>query len=341
VEPAGPVEPISSVDPIETETLDAPTGLVVENVTTSTAELSWTAVEGAEKYNVVIDDGASVEVTDITCLAEGLRADTEHTWQVQAVKGTIFSDWAKGDAFTTAAAPVTPVPTGLAASAITHNGATLSGQHTDADYHEVRVGDREFTSVDKPIIRVKDLASNRSYSWRVRSNKDGVWSKWAEGVDFKTNVDDGMEQFACASVEVYRRDYKMMGTDEFLFSFSTFDPATGDINGADLLVNFIFGYIMEPSEAEIDLPEGKYPVVEQVYQGGIIHGGNYGGSTMWFLDNGEPHGGYWVTGGSATISGDRTNYTILFDITYLDGLGGRLKAKYVGPLTIENPYRGM
>ncbi len=91
-------EPVDSGDP---ETLDTPAGLKVGIVTATTAQLSWTGVDNAEKYNLIIDDGDPVEVAGISREITGLTTGTEYAWKVQAVKGEAVSDWAEGAKFTT------------------------------------------------------------------------------------------------------------------------------------------------------------------------------------------------------------------------------------------------
>ncbi|MDR2890237.1 MAG: hypothetical protein LBV18_01310 [Alistipes sp.] len=94
-------DPDKEPTPPTPEAPAAPTGLTVGTLTTTTAALSWSAVEGADGYNVTIGDGEATSVTSPAYAAEGLTPETVYTWKVQAVKGDLASDWTDGTAFTT------------------------------------------------------------------------------------------------------------------------------------------------------------------------------------------------------------------------------------------------
>ncbi len=110
----------------DTETLVAPTGLSVGALTAISAELSWTAVNGAQGYNVSIDNGDAVAVTEASYNVTELTPETAYTWKVQAVKGEIVSEWSAGPGFTTTARTPTPAPTDLTVGDVAATVATLS-----------------------------------------------------------------------------------------------------------------------------------------------------------------------------------------------------------------------
>lgn len=344
---SNPVElipPVIPVDPVDPETIDAPAGLTVGTVTDTTAELSWTAVEGAEKYNLVIDDGASIELTEPAYTLEELDDATEYTWKVQAVKGNIFSEWAEGDNFTTELTPpdpepFTPVPTELGTNLVTHNGATLVWQHEDADFHELAFESETPVIVNSKSYRVYELTPESSYRWELRSSKDGVWSEWVEGPEFTTDVDDGLTRFIHANLYGYYGDRSQVDTENFSIEFQEFDPSTENYNGINLRMDFFFGLDLpidlSPSKQWIDLPEGLFPLVDFVHPGTIS--GKY--STIYYYKNGEMDRWYVVTDGSVTVDkGDHDDCNILFNVR-LQNNGPLIEGRYSGPLRIENPYR--
>lgn len=172
----------------EDELLTAPAGLKVGTLTATTAELSWNAVDGAESYNVSIDDGDPVSVTTASYTASGLTAETDYTWKVQAVHGSVVSDWTSGPGFTTSEVSSVPAPTDLDVTDITNSSATLSWQHPDADSHEVSIDDGEALPVIGLSHSASGLTPSTTYKWKVRSCKNGEWSDWAEGKEFTTEA---------------------------------------------------------------------------------------------------------------------------------------------------------
>ncbi len=81
-------------------------------------------------------------------------------------------------------------PSNLAVSNITHDSATLSWQHADADSHEVVVGDAAAVTVTSLSYEVSGLTPETAYTWKVRSSKNNIWSQWAEGDEFTTGIFD-------------------------------------------------------------------------------------------------------------------------------------------------------
>ena len=95
-------------DPVQ---LEAPANLAVANVTYESASASWTAVENATKYSVVLVAGeteTTFETTETTFAFEDLEAETAYAVKVAAVgNGTthLTSDYSTAFSFTTEAAP--------------------------------------------------------------------------------------------------------------------------------------------------------------------------------------------------------------------------------------------
>jgi hypothetical protein len=249
-----PVEPDGPVGPVGPETLNAPTELTVGEITPTTAALSWATVEGAEKYFVVLNDGASIEVADVSYNAEGLKSPTDYTWKVQAVKGTVFSDWAEGDDFNTPVAP----PSGLTVGVRRHEAA-LSWQQPKADLHEVVVDDGEAVSVNEPEFLLTGLAEDSFHTWKVRSHQSGVWSEWTEGEAFNTLK----ASHTWFHVGHYRQ--KAEGNGMVAFQLMCFDE---DLyrKGTGQLLSI---HIDAPGESDQIIPEGTYTV---------------GGDSAWQID---------------------------------------------------------
>jgi len=118
----------SAVDSFTTSTsCGTPTGLSVSSITTSGATAGWTAVLGANSYN--LEYGTSLtSLTTITGIAtnsqalSSLTAGTKYYFEVQTVCASGNSTYSAVDSFTTTSACATP--TGLTASSVTSTGAT-------------------------------------------------------------------------------------------------------------------------------------------------------------------------------------------------------------------------
>ena len=110
------------------EPCDAPTALTANNITQTSAELSWNGT--ATGYEVRLNGGTPETVTATSKTFTGLTAGTAYTVEVRAVCASSQSAWVS-TSFTTTAVVVTP-PTveTLAATEVTHEAATLNGTIT-------------------------------------------------------------------------------------------------------------------------------------------------------------------------------------------------------------------
>ena len=110
------------------EPCDAPTALTANNITETSAELSWNGT--ATGYEVRLNGGTPETVSTTSKAFTGLTAGTAYTVEVRAVCASSQSVWVS-TSFTTTAVVVTP-PTveTLAATEVTHEAATLNGTIT-------------------------------------------------------------------------------------------------------------------------------------------------------------------------------------------------------------------
>jgi hypothetical protein len=324
--------------------LNDPAGLTVGTLTATSAELSWTGVETAEKYNVEIGGMDAVEVAEAAYEATGLTAETEYTWRVQAVKGDLKSKWVSGKSFTTPEdgteePPVTPAPTKLVVSQRTATGAHLSWRHADADTHEVVINDGQAVEVAEQSYQAVELTPETEYTWKVRSCKDGVWSQWAEGTPFTT-----------LKVEV-QEPITIYSWGDYQYNGSTFYPGTGresmnllfttlsedDIDPDDVF-KIPFDYICielismplntDPEIEILDILPGTYRVSTAVAANTVL-----AGDYSWTGPHTNDRRSYF-TEGTVTIEGNHTNYTFKFDLIHPEG---RLLGEFNGPLEMKNP----
>ncbi len=313
----------------------APTGLTVKNITQSTATLSWSAVEGVEKYIVAIGEQELAEATGALYEASGLTAATKYAWKVQAVKGDTKSEWSAVSEFTTQAVSDVPAPTNLKAKNVTHNSATLSWQHPDADYHEVAVGNLEVVSTFDHTCQIDGLNTATEYTWKVRSRKDAVWSDWAEGDKFTTKTEPDTEfPYVLHGVCQGENNYGA-GTSNFLIGFSTFEPSDEDSDGWECHLDLIASAVAvdySTGQEYIDIPEGTYPIDTSGEAGTVNANQIKTYLTEWIRFSGYDH---FITGGTVTVEGDRNDYIITFDLEIWGGT--TYKGHYRGPMMIKNP----
>ena len=111
------------------EPCDAPTALTASNITQTSAELSWNGT--ASGYEVRLNGGTPETVTATSKTFTGLTAGTAYTVEVRAVCASSQSAWVSTSFTTQNESGITaPTVNTLAASNITHDGATLNGTIT-------------------------------------------------------------------------------------------------------------------------------------------------------------------------------------------------------------------
>ena len=108
------------------EPCDAPTALTASNITQTSADVSWNGT--ASSYEVRLNGGTPETVTATSKTFTGLTAGTAYTVEVRAVCASSQSAWVSTSFTTQNESGITaPTVNTLAASNITHDGATLNG----------------------------------------------------------------------------------------------------------------------------------------------------------------------------------------------------------------------
>ena len=111
------------------EPCDAPTALTASNITQTSAEVSWNGT--ATGYEVRLNGGTLETVSTTSKTLTGLTAGTAYTVEVRAVCASSQSPWVSTNFTTQNESGITaPTVNTLAASNITHDGATLNGTIT-------------------------------------------------------------------------------------------------------------------------------------------------------------------------------------------------------------------
>lgn len=108
---------------------DAPTALTASNITETSAEVTWNGT--ASSYEVRLAGGTAETVSTTSKTFTGLTAGTAYTVEVRAVCESSNSAWVSTSFTTQNESGITaPTVNTLAASNITHDGATLNGTIT-------------------------------------------------------------------------------------------------------------------------------------------------------------------------------------------------------------------
>ena len=163
---------------------NAPSGLSASGITTSGATLSWTAVSGALSYDVDYKltststwTNAATATTSTSVAVGGLSASTVYDWQVRTNCSFGSSGYSAAQ-FTTSAPFVCNAPAGLASSAITTSGATVSwfavsgAVSYDVDYKLTSSGTwiNAATATASTSVAISGLTATTVYDWQVRTN---------------------------------------------------------------------------------------------------------------------------------------------------------------------------
>ena len=156
-----------------------PTDLVVSNITTRTADLSWTENGEAEAWEVEVVGSFTTtwNATENPYTIVGLEPETHYTVRVRAICGEDdYSDWSNEISFTTE--PLCYAPTNLTTSDITAYSANISWTSDNTNF-EMR-----YCEDIRPIVTFDDSslgdwtnidADGDGYEWVLASEVAGVY----------------------------------------------------------------------------------------------------------------------------------------------------------------------
>jgi Metallo-peptidase family M12B Reprolysin-like/Secretion system C-terminal sorting domain/Bacterial pre-peptidase C-terminal domain/Fibronectin type III domain len=164
---------------------NAPIGLVASAITSSGATVNWTAVSGAASYAVdyklntdVVWTSAATASTTTSVAIAGLSASSLYDYRVSTNCGVNGASGFTAAQFTTAAPFVCNAPTGLAASAITSSGATVSwtavsgaaNYAVDYKLNSATVWTSAATATTATSVAIAGLTASSLYDYRVSTN---------------------------------------------------------------------------------------------------------------------------------------------------------------------------
>ena len=177
-----------------TPTCGTVSGLASSAITTSGATISWTALGGANNYDVDYKPASSstwinaaTATTSTSVNLIGLTENTLYDWRVRANCTGATGTYAQAQ-FTTAVTPACGTVSGLASSAITISGANISwtslsgANNYDVDYKDAAssIWINAATATTSTSVNLSSLTPSTLYDWRVRANCTGATGAYAQ-----------------------------------------------------------------------------------------------------------------------------------------------------------------
>ncbi len=170
------------------------TGLTASAITTSSATVSWTALSGANNYDVDYKLNSSstwinvaTATTSLSVNLGGLTENSLYDWRVRANCTGATGAYSQGQ-FTSASPATCGTVAGLASSSITSSAATvtwtaLSGAiNYDVDYklNASSTWTNAATATTSLSVNLSGLASSSLYDWKVRANCTGATGVYSQ-----------------------------------------------------------------------------------------------------------------------------------------------------------------
>ncbi len=155
--------------------LEVPTNVAVNDITASSATVTWDAVFGATGYDVYVNDATTpVSITSNACALTDLSSGTVYTVKVVAVNAYVESEKSQAASFYTNMA----APANVAENSVTQVGAAVTWDAvvgaTGYNVYCKAPSDQDFTKLTaSPITETSfaltDLAANTEYTVKVEA----------------------------------------------------------------------------------------------------------------------------------------------------------------------------
>lgn len=182
---------------LQTQTCNAPTGLNASNISSTSAQLSWSAVNGATGYIVEYKlSSASIWSQENTSsnnvTISPLASNSAYDWRVQSICSSGPGAISTTQGFTTLPAPSCNAPSGLNVSNITSTSVDLSWNSVSGavsyilEYKLTSAGNWTQTTPSGTSTTLTGLQPNSAYNWRVQSICSGNSSAFSSGPGFTT-----------------------------------------------------------------------------------------------------------------------------------------------------------
>ena len=153
-----------------------PTNITINNITATTAEISWDG--SADAYQVRLNALVIENVQGTTHQYTGLIPATLYMVEVRSVCGAQTSDWVEAYFATLDESSPCEAPTALSASSITETSAEITW-NGNADAYEIKVNGEEVETLTTTSTTLTDLTPGTEYTVEVRGICNGELSPWA------------------------------------------------------------------------------------------------------------------------------------------------------------------
>lgn len=157
---------------------------VTYSTTSSTIQLNWLPIEGAEGYEVEAD-GIVVPVASGTSYTHnGLSSATMHTYKVRAVGDVNVSEWSALISAHTLPDKIRSLTADSTITTIVLSWAVVPGTNE----YEVELDDTVVKTVNTTTATLSGLQPNQDYRIRVRANNIGGYGEWSDTIQVKTKL---------------------------------------------------------------------------------------------------------------------------------------------------------
>ena len=205
---------------------DAPTNLVAESITDSTALLSWdgtSTIYDIEYRMAETEKWIHQSTTTNSYSLAGLQSSTTYEWRVRSNCSIISSDWTTSTFTTLESTPICSIPSNLTVEA-DYTEAELSWEcESDATQWVVRLtydNNTRFDTVTSRPYTLTELSSATQYSVVVKSLCSATnQSEWSEPVTFTTK--------SCPAVTDVMATF--ISTDEAMIVWQSAEASTWEL----------------------------------------------------------------------------------------------------------------
>ena len=177
--------------------------------------VTWIGSENAMSYEIEIDGGEPLSVTNVVYAHQGLEPDTAHKYRVRAVGLEEKTDWSKELTVRTAALkPETlAVPEGITAAPSTR-AITLSWKPVEgAEGYAVRVDGNTMDNGKKTTFTHSKLEPGTTHTYSVMARNKTEVSPWSMEISATTRTTN--YQVACTEGEVFNLAFSAMNVESF------------------------------------------------------------------------------------------------------------------------------
>lgn len=190
-------EALIGIEPGTTASCSAPTGLATNNITTSSATFSWSAVSGASSYNIQYQIVGASTWTSATAStnsypASGLTSGSNYQWEVQTVCTAGGSSTFSSLTFSTSAGSTCSVPSALGASVTDTNAVLTWGAVSGSEGYSLQwkassaSGWNTVTGLTSNTYTLSGLSSCTSYQYEVQTVCSGGSSAYSSAASLTT-----------------------------------------------------------------------------------------------------------------------------------------------------------